>query len=170
MSNLQVSLFRQVQIIVPVRHLLCAPLLSIFSPPSPDHVVCEEEFKYAMLALNCVCPATSTLITLLVHTSSGRSVTPQDRKPPRAPLRICKGQIYSGIHVWWCEMWLLWCQEVSESKENSLFIVGNGRKPREHTVPAKRTGGAKMAFFRTRFSMESCEKLSDGKWFFTACV
>lgn len=37
-----------------------------------DHVVCEEEFKYAMLALNCVCPATSTLITLLVHTSRGR--------------------------------------------------------------------------------------------------
>ncbi|KAJ8357232.1 hypothetical protein SKAU_G00200260 [Synaphobranchus kaupii] len=36
-----------------------------------DHVVCEEEFKYAMLALNCVCPATSTLITLLVHTSQG---------------------------------------------------------------------------------------------------
>uniref|UniRef100_A0A3B5ALT5 Potassium channel, subfamily T, member 1 n=1 Tax=Stegastes partitus TaxID=144197 RepID=A0A3B5ALT5_9TELE len=39
-----------------------------------DHVVCEEEFKYAMLALNCVCPATSTLVTLLVHTSRGRSV------------------------------------------------------------------------------------------------
>ncbi|XP_047200422.1 potassium channel subfamily T member 1 isoform X3 [Hippoglossus stenolepis] len=37
-----------------------------------DHVVCEEEFKYAMLALNCVCPATSTLVTLLVHTSRGR--------------------------------------------------------------------------------------------------
>ncbi|XP_030062241.1 potassium channel subfamily T member 2 isoform X2 [Microcaecilia unicolor] len=36
-----------------------------------DHVVCEEEFKYAMLALNCICPATSTLITLLVHTSRG---------------------------------------------------------------------------------------------------
>ncbi|KAM4576424.1 potassium channel subfamily T member 1 isoform 2-T2 [Odontesthes bonariensis] len=36
-----------------------------------DHVVCEEEFKYAMLALNCVCPATSTLVTLLVHTSRG---------------------------------------------------------------------------------------------------
>ncbi|KAK7896468.1 hypothetical protein WMY93_021793 [Mugilogobius chulae] len=31
-----------------------------------------EEFKYAMLALNCVCPATSTLVTLLVHTSRGR--------------------------------------------------------------------------------------------------
>ncbi|XP_041956743.1 potassium channel subfamily T member 2 isoform X6 [Alosa sapidissima] len=38
-----------------------------------DHVVCEEEFRYAMLALNCVCPATSTLVTLLVHTSRGQS-------------------------------------------------------------------------------------------------
>uniref|UniRef100_A0A8C5ETX8 Potassium channel subfamily T member 2-like n=1 Tax=Gouania willdenowi TaxID=441366 RepID=A0A8C5ETX8_GOUWI len=36
-----------------------------------DHVVCEEEFKYAMLALNCVCPGTSTLITLLIHSSRG---------------------------------------------------------------------------------------------------
>lgn len=48
-----------------------------------DHVVCEEEFKYAMLALNCVCPATSTLVTLLVHTSRGRSVILHD-KPPQA--------------------------------------------------------------------------------------
>ncbi|KAM9187042.1 LOW QUALITY PROTEIN: potassium channel subfamily T member 2-like [Mergus octosetaceus] len=38
-----------------------------------DHVVCEEEFKYAMLALNCLCLATSTLITLLVHTSRGQT-------------------------------------------------------------------------------------------------
>ena len=37
-----------------------------------DHVVCKEECKYAMLALNCICPATSTLITLLVHTSRGQ--------------------------------------------------------------------------------------------------
>ncbi|XP_057355236.1 potassium channel subfamily T member 1 isoform X6 [Manis pentadactyla] len=37
-----------------------------------DHVVCEEECKFAMLALNCICPATSTLITLLVHTSRGQ--------------------------------------------------------------------------------------------------
>ncbi|XP_056144407.1 potassium channel subfamily T member 2 [Lampris incognitus] len=42
-----------------------------------DHVVCEEEFKYAMLALNCVCPATSTLITLLIHSSRGQNV-PQE--------------------------------------------------------------------------------------------
>ncbi|XP_075772299.1 potassium channel subfamily T member 2-like isoform X11 [Pelodiscus sinensis] len=38
-----------------------------------EHVVCEEEFKFAMLALNCVCPATSTLVTLLVHTSRGQA-------------------------------------------------------------------------------------------------
>lgn len=46
-------------------------LLCLLFVPLQDHVVCEEEFKYALLALNCVCPATSTLITLLVHTSSG---------------------------------------------------------------------------------------------------
>lgn len=40
--------------------------------PPAEHVVCEEECKYAMLALNCICPATSTLITLLVHTSRGQ--------------------------------------------------------------------------------------------------
>lgn len=40
--------------------------------PAADHVVCEEECKFAMLALNCICPATSTLITLLVHTSRGQ--------------------------------------------------------------------------------------------------
>lgn len=78
MSNLQVSLFRKYESGVAVRRLLCAPHTCSVSPYSPDHVVCEEEFKYAMLALNCICPATSTLITLLVHTSSGRSVTPRE--------------------------------------------------------------------------------------------
>ncbi|XP_074836250.1 potassium channel subfamily T member 2-like [Carettochelys insculpta] len=37
-----------------------------------DHVVCEEEFKYPMLALNCLCLATSTLVTLLIHTARGQ--------------------------------------------------------------------------------------------------
>ncbi|XP_033098187.1 potassium channel subfamily T member 2-like isoform X2 [Anneissia japonica] len=36
-----------------------------------DHVVCEDEFKYALLANNCLCPATSTFVTLLIHTSRG---------------------------------------------------------------------------------------------------
>ncbi|XP_023205041.1 potassium channel subfamily T member 2-like [Xiphophorus maculatus] len=48
-----------------------------------DHVVCEEEFKYAMLALNCVCPGTSTLITLLIHSSRGQT-TPQEAFKQRA--------------------------------------------------------------------------------------
>ncbi|TNM96825.1 hypothetical protein fugu_014981 [Takifugu bimaculatus] len=48
-----------------------------------DHVVCEEEFKYAMLALNCVCPGTSTLITLLIHSSRGQTA-PQDTFKQRA--------------------------------------------------------------------------------------
>ncbi|XP_074597555.1 potassium channel subfamily T member 2-like isoform X2 [Brevipalpus obovatus] len=37
-----------------------------------EHVVCEDEFKYALLANNCLCPGTSTLVTLLMHTSRGQ--------------------------------------------------------------------------------------------------
>lgn len=36
-----------------------------------EYVVCEDEFKYAMLANNCICPGISTLVTLLLHTSRG---------------------------------------------------------------------------------------------------
>ncbi|KAK7479069.1 hypothetical protein BaRGS_00029661 [Batillaria attramentaria] len=36
-----------------------------------EHVVCEDEFKYALLANNCLYPGLSTLVALLVHTSSG---------------------------------------------------------------------------------------------------
>lgn len=34
-----------------------------------EHVVCDDEFKYALLANNCLIPGTSTLVTLLLHTS-----------------------------------------------------------------------------------------------------
>ncbi|XP_071112258.1 potassium channel subfamily T member 2-like [Haliotis cracherodii] len=37
-----------------------------------EHVVCEDEFKYALLANNCLYPGLSTLVTLLLHTSRGR--------------------------------------------------------------------------------------------------
>jgi potassium channel subfamily T member 1 len=37
-----------------------------------EHVVCEDEFKYALLANNCTCPGSSTLVTLLLHTSRGQ--------------------------------------------------------------------------------------------------
>ncbi|XP_048587242.1 potassium channel subfamily T member 1 isoform X2 [Nematostella vectensis] len=33
-----------------------------------EHVVCEDEIKHALLAVNCVCPGISTLVTLLLHT------------------------------------------------------------------------------------------------------
>uniref|UniRef100_A0A8C4NHP9 Potassium sodium-activated channel subfamily T member 1 n=1 Tax=Eptatretus burgeri TaxID=7764 RepID=A0A8C4NHP9_EPTBU len=59
-----------------------------------EHIVCEEEFKYAMLALNCVCPAMSTLTTLLVHTSRGQ----EGQQSPEAWQRMygrCSGnEIY----------------------------------------------------------------------------
>ena len=35
-------------------------------------MVCEDEFKYALLANNCLCPGLSTFVTLLLHTSRGR--------------------------------------------------------------------------------------------------
>uniref|UniRef100_A0A915D9P3 Calcium-activated potassium channel BK alpha subunit domain-containing protein n=1 Tax=Ditylenchus dipsaci TaxID=166011 RepID=A0A915D9P3_9BILA len=35
-------------------------------------VICEDEFKYSLLANNCICPAISTFITLLMHTSRGK--------------------------------------------------------------------------------------------------
>ena len=41
-----------------------------------EHLVCEDEFKYALLANNCLCPGVSTLTTLLLHTSRGASVFP----------------------------------------------------------------------------------------------
>lgn len=34
--------------------------------------MCEDEFKYAILANNCLCPGLSTFVTLLLHTSRGR--------------------------------------------------------------------------------------------------
>lgn len=55
--------------------------VQIFRPENKLHVkfaefvVCEDEFKYALLANNCTCPGASTLVTLLLHTSRGQWVT-----------------------------------------------------------------------------------------------
>ncbi|KAK2174256.1 hypothetical protein NP493_815g00002 [Ridgeia piscesae] len=55
----------------------CPQYVQIFRPENKfhvkfaEHVVCEDEFKYALLANNCLCPAASTLVTLLLHTSRG---------------------------------------------------------------------------------------------------
>ena len=40
-----------------------------------QHVVCEDEFKNALLANNCLTPGVSTLVTLLLHTSQGQYVS-----------------------------------------------------------------------------------------------
>lgn len=59
--------------------------------------------------------------------------------------------------------------EWAQTNWKSQIIVGNDGKPREHNVPAKKTGGATMAFLGRIFSVKSYEKLTGGKWFFTAC-
>lgn len=57
-----------------------AQYVQIFRPENKLHVkfaeyvVCEDEFKYALLANNCTCPGASTLVTLLLHTSRGQYV------------------------------------------------------------------------------------------------
>ncbi|GFU12147.1 potassium channel subfamily T member 1 [Nephila pilipes] len=51
--------------------LNCCALFNVRLLPT-EHVVCEDEFKYALLANNCLCPGTSTLVTLLLHTSRGQ--------------------------------------------------------------------------------------------------
>ncbi|PIO72040.1 Calcium-activated BK potassium channel alpha subunit [Teladorsagia circumcincta] len=51
--------------------------VQIFRPETKMHLehaevlICEDEFKYALLANNCICPGISTFITLLMHTSKG---------------------------------------------------------------------------------------------------
>ncbi|KAI4897087.1 hypothetical protein NFI96_004212 [Prochilodus magdalenae] len=59
-----------------------------------DHVVCEEEFKYALLALNCLCPATSTLVTLLVHTSRGQEGQQSPEQWQRVYGRCSGNEVY----------------------------------------------------------------------------
>lgn len=39
-----------------------------------EHVVCQDEFKYALLANNCLYPGLSTLVTLLLHSNTGEYV------------------------------------------------------------------------------------------------
>uniref|UniRef100_A0AC35GHR8 Calcium-activated potassium channel BK alpha subunit domain-containing protein n=1 Tax=Panagrolaimus sp. PS1159 TaxID=55785 RepID=A0AC35GHR8_9BILA len=51
--------------------------VQVFRPETKMHiehaeiVICEDEFKYSLLANNCICPGISTFITLLMHTSRG---------------------------------------------------------------------------------------------------
>ncbi|XP_025092879.1 potassium channel subfamily T member 2-like isoform X2 [Pomacea canaliculata] len=56
----------------------CRQYIQLFSSANKmhvkfaEHVVCEDEFKYALLANNCLYPGLSTLVTLILHTSRGK--------------------------------------------------------------------------------------------------
>lgn len=138
-----------------------------------DHVVCEEEFKYAMLALNCVCPATSTLVTLLVHTSRGRLVTLRSWKKN---LRRSRGKfrLYSRMFL---------RVRIDQPAQSTSYGEVNKSKTKVwvHCVAqheAERANNAlkedrqsRDSFFLFRMCSEKqCEKLSSGKWFLTACL
>ncbi|KAL3891795.1 hypothetical protein ACJMK2_004042, partial [Sinanodonta woodiana] len=55
----------------------CKQYIQLFKPENiihvkfAEHVVCEDEFKYALLANNCLYPGLSTIVSLLVRTTAG---------------------------------------------------------------------------------------------------
>ncbi|KAL5011495.1 hypothetical protein ScPMuIL_010046 [Solemya velum] len=78
----------------------CPQYVQIFRPENKfhvkfaEHVVCEDEFKYALLANNCLCPATSTLVTLLLHTSRGQEGQTSSEEWQRLYGRCSGNEIY----------------------------------------------------------------------------
>ncbi|XP_078685144.1 potassium channel subfamily T member 2-like isoform X3 [Branchiostoma floridae x Branchiostoma belcheri] len=59
-----------------------------------EHVVCEDEFKFALLANNCLCPAMSTFITLLLHTSRGQEGQESSEEWQRIYGRCSGNEVY----------------------------------------------------------------------------
>ncbi|VDO67056.1 unnamed protein product [Heligmosomoides polygyrus] len=74
--------------------------VQIFRPETKMHIehaevlVCEDEFKYSLLANNCICPGISTFITLLMHTSKG-----EEGKKSTEPWHKVYG-FYSGNEIY----------------------------------------------------------------------
>ncbi|XP_065161092.1 potassium channel subfamily T member 2 isoform X4 [Atheta coriaria] len=77
-----------------------AQYVQIFRPENKLHVkfaefvVCEDEFKYALLANNCFCPGASTLVTLLLHTSRGQEGQQSQEEWHRLYGRCSGNEIY----------------------------------------------------------------------------
>ncbi|KAG5895237.1 hypothetical protein JTB14_003452 [Gonioctena quinquepunctata] len=77
-----------------------AQYVQIFRPENKLHVkfaeyvVCEDEFKYALLANNCTCPGASTLVTLLLHTSRGQEGQQSQEEWHRLYGRCSGNEIY----------------------------------------------------------------------------
>ncbi|XP_039287560.1 potassium channel subfamily T member 2-like isoform X15 [Nilaparvata lugens] len=59
-----------------------------------EHLVCEDELKYALLANNCTCPGASTLVTLLLHTSRGQEGQTSSEEWHRLYGRCSGNEIY----------------------------------------------------------------------------
>ncbi|XP_063720969.1 potassium channel subfamily T member 1-like [Symsagittifera roscoffensis] len=78
----------------------CPLFVQILNPESKvhvqfaDYVICEEELKYALMASNCICPAMSTYISLLVHTLEGRDVSKASQEWERLFGRSTAQEIY----------------------------------------------------------------------------
>ncbi|XP_054274110.1 potassium channel subfamily T member 2-like isoform X3 [Macrosteles quadrilineatus] len=79
----------------------CVPqYVQIFRPENKlhvkfaEHVVCEDELKYALLANNCTCPGASTLVTLLLHTSRGQEGQTSSEEWHRLYGRCSGNEIY----------------------------------------------------------------------------
>ncbi|KAK7583793.1 hypothetical protein V9T40_004756 [Parthenolecanium corni] len=77
-----------------------AQYVQIFRPENKlhvkfaEHVVCEDELKYALLANNCTCPGASTLVTLLLHTSRGQEGSTSTEEWHRLYGRCSGNEIY----------------------------------------------------------------------------
>ncbi|CAG2236860.1 KCNT1 [Mytilus edulis] len=59
-----------------------------------EHVVCADEFKYALLANNCLYPGLSTLVTLLLHTTTEKIGTDYKEQWQQVYGRHAGNQVY----------------------------------------------------------------------------
>ncbi|KAK6183676.1 hypothetical protein SNE40_011106 [Patella caerulea] len=89
-----------------------------------EHVVCEDEFKYALLANNCLYPGLSTLVTLLLHTSRGK-----EGELANEPWQQVYGR-HSGMEVYHIQL----CK-------SSFFRIYEGKKFTEASVDAHQRYG-----------------------------
>ncbi|KAF9804934.1 hypothetical protein SFRURICE_007837 [Spodoptera frugiperda] len=120
--------------------------VQIFRPENKLHVkfaefvVCEDEFKYALLANNCTCPGASTLVTLLLHTSRGQyGVALVGVRPAELPefyeetilLNPGPRHIMKNSDT---------CYYMSITKEeNSAFVVADKQSEQKPTIPKDQT-------------------------------
>lgn len=159
MSNLQVSLFRQILIFIfqsntfAVLHIWYMVPFSILSRSCCVWGGVQVRHVGSKLHLSRHLHPDHAPCTHLQRTVS------HPTGPPTFPGSFVRLQRSNLFRLSRLMMWNMTFTEQkgerAQAKMKSQFIVGNGGKPREHNVPAKRTGGAKMAYFRTLFFLWS---------------